>query len=106
MSFSAVYDIAGQSMAAQTIRMNTVASNLANARSAAASEADIYRERDVVFRADPVGGGRQSAFGVTSVMCSGTNARPSSVTSRAIPWRTITVLCITPTSTRWSRWWP
>ncbi|GAA4651906.1 flagellar basal body rod protein FlgC [Kistimonas scapharcae] len=65
MSFSAVYDIAGQSMAAQTVRMNTVASNLANARSAASSEANIYRERDVVFRADPVGRGRQSAFGVT-----------------------------------------
>ena len=35
MSFNAIYRIAGSSMNAQTVRLNTVASNLANADSAA-----------------------------------------------------------------------
>ena len=36
MSFDSVYRIAGSSMNAQTVRLNTVASNLANADTAAA----------------------------------------------------------------------
>jgi flagellar basal-body rod protein FlgC len=36
-------------MSAQTVRMNTVASNLANAHTAAGSEADVYRARKPVF---------------------------------------------------------
>jgi len=38
-------------MAAQTVRLNTVASNLANAHSASSSEADAYRARKPVFAA-------------------------------------------------------
>ena len=37
MSFRDITQIAGSAMAAQTVRLNTVASNLANADSAAAS---------------------------------------------------------------------
>ena len=35
-----VFDIAARSMSAQMVRLNTVASNLANARSVASSEAE------------------------------------------------------------------
>ncbi|MBU3823800.1 MAG: flagellar basal body rod protein FlgC [Candidatus Oceanisphaera merdipullorum] len=49
MSFSAIYDIAGSALQAQTSRMNTVASNLANAGSVAASEEEAYRAIKPVF---------------------------------------------------------
>ena len=51
MAFDSIYRIAGSSMNAQTVRLNTVASNLANADSAAASAADVYQARKPVFAA-------------------------------------------------------
>lgn len=51
MSFNQIYDIAGSSLAAQSLRLNTVASNLANADSAAASAVQAYRAVKPVFRA-------------------------------------------------------
>jgi flagellar basal-body rod protein FlgC len=44
-----VFDIAGRAMAAQLVRLNTTASNLANAGSIAGSEADAYQPRKPVF---------------------------------------------------------
>lgn len=49
MSFKDIAQIAGSAMAAQTVRLNTVASNLANADSVAGSEAETYRARKPVF---------------------------------------------------------
>lgn len=49
MGFRSIAEIAGSAMAAQTVRLNTVASNLANAQTAAGSEADAYRARKPVF---------------------------------------------------------
>lgn len=49
MSFGDIYQIAGSSMTAQTTRLNTIASNLANANSGATTEADTYRARKPVF---------------------------------------------------------
>lgn len=51
MSFRAIAQIAGSAMSAQTVRLNTIASNLANAQSAAGTEADAYRARKPVFAA-------------------------------------------------------
>ncbi|MEN0036258.1 MAG: flagellar basal body rod protein FlgC [Cellvibrio sp.] len=51
MSFDSIYRIAGSAMNAQTVRLNTVASNLANADSAAASAEDVYQARKPVFAA-------------------------------------------------------
>lgn len=51
MSFESLYRIAGTAMNAQTVRLNTVASNLANAESAAADPADVYQARKPVFAA-------------------------------------------------------
>ena len=44
-----IFDIAGRGMSAQMLRLNTVASNLANARSVASSEAEAYRAIKPVF---------------------------------------------------------
>ena len=51
MSFDAIYRIAGSAMNAQTVRLNTVASNLANAESAAGSTDSVYQARKPVFAA-------------------------------------------------------
>lgn len=57
MSFQQISQIAGSAMTAQTVRLNTVASNLANAQSAAGSEAATYRARKPVFAALSAGEG-------------------------------------------------
>jgi flagellar basal-body rod protein FlgC len=51
MSFKDIAHIAGSAMAAQSVRLNTIASNLANADTAAPSEAEAYRARKPVFAA-------------------------------------------------------
>jgi flagellar basal-body rod protein FlgC len=51
MSFRDIANIAGSAMTAQSVRLNTIASNLANADSAASSAADVYRARKPVFAA-------------------------------------------------------
>jgi flagellar basal-body rod protein FlgC len=49
MSLSNVFNIAGSAMSAQTIRLNTTASNMANAESISSSEVETYRARKPVF---------------------------------------------------------
>ena len=51
MSYASLFDIAGSGMNAQSVRLNTVASNLANAQSAASSVDQVYRARRPVFAA-------------------------------------------------------
>ncbi|KQQ91604.1 flagellar basal body rod protein FlgC [Massilia sp. Leaf139] len=51
MSFKDISNIAGSAMTAQSVRLNTIASNLANADTAAPSEAEAYRARKPVFAA-------------------------------------------------------
>ncbi|KQQ36128.1 flagellar basal-body rod protein FlgC [Duganella sp. Leaf126] len=49
MSFKDISQIAGSAMAAQSVRLNTIASNLANADAVAGTEGDTYRARKPVF---------------------------------------------------------
>lgn len=51
MSLGGVFDIAGMGMTAQSIRLNTTASNLANAQAASGSANNVYRARHPVFEA-------------------------------------------------------
>ena len=46
-----VFDIAGRAMSAQLVRLNTTASNLANAGSISGSEKDAFRALKPIFRA-------------------------------------------------------
>ena len=46
-----IFAIAGTALSAQTIRMNTTASNLANAGSVSPTEAEAFRAKRPVFRA-------------------------------------------------------
>ncbi len=51
MAFDSIYRIAGSAMNAQTVRLNTIASNLANADSVAGNAEDVYQARRPVFAA-------------------------------------------------------
>lgn len=51
MSLYTVMDIAGSAMSAQNVRLNTTASNLANANSVSSSSGETYRARHPVFAA-------------------------------------------------------
>lgn len=51
MSLDRLFGVAGSALNAQTIRMNTTASNLANASSVAGSEGEAFRAKRAVFRA-------------------------------------------------------
>lgn len=61
MSLFNVFKISGSAMSAQSQRLNTVASNLANADSVVSSDGQPYQSKQVVFKAV------QDAAGVSSV---------------------------------------
>ena len=50
MSMDKIFGVAGSALAAQLVRMNTTASNLANSSNTAPSEEEAYRAKRVVFR--------------------------------------------------------
>lgn len=74
MSLGNIFDTASSAMNANTVRLNTTASNLANAESAASSIDETYRARHPVFAAvqqqlqsmdfDTVGSGVEQTQGV------------------------------------------
>ena len=49
MSLFSVFDVAGTGMSAQSVRLNLVASNIANADSASSNPENVYRSRQPVF---------------------------------------------------------
>lgn len=51
MSLGNIFDIAGSGMTAQSLRLNTTASNIANAETASSSTDTAYRARKPVFAA-------------------------------------------------------
>ncbi len=51
MGLLANFNIAGSAVSAQSVRLNTIASNLANVETVASSEAEAYRSRQPIFRA-------------------------------------------------------
>ncbi|MFN7552957.1 MAG: flagellar basal body rod protein FlgC [Pseudomonadota bacterium] len=57
MSGFGIFDIAGSALAAQSVRLNTVASNLANAETVSGDPASVFRPREPVFEAVPMAPG-------------------------------------------------
>lgn len=51
MSLHNIFGIAGSALNAQTVRLNTVASNLANASTVASSEQEAFKAKRTVFKA-------------------------------------------------------
>lgn len=56
MSLFNVFNVASSALSAQSMRLNAVASNLANADSVTSSNGQPYRAKQVVFEATPMGG--------------------------------------------------
>jgi flagellar basal-body rod protein FlgC len=61
MSMNDVFRISASALSAQSLRLNTTASNLANAESAAGPDGKVYRAKQVVFQANPIGNSPESA---------------------------------------------
>ena len=53
MPLNTIFNISASALAAQSQRLNAVASNLANADSAAGADGKVYRARQVIFTASP-----------------------------------------------------
>ena len=68
MSLFNVFDIAGGALTAQSQRLNTVASNLANADSATGPDAKPYRAKQVVFSSVPLSADAATGVRVTGVI--------------------------------------
>lgn len=68
MSLFNIFDVAGSAMNAQSQRLNTVASNLANADSATSANGTPYKAKQVVFAAAPVGGNGATGVNVAGVI--------------------------------------
>jgi flagellar basal-body rod protein FlgC len=77
MSLMRVFDVAGSALTAQSLRLNTVSSNLANAESVSGPDGEPYRARHVVFAAQAVGEG--AALGVQVKEVIQDNAPPRKV---------------------------
>lgn len=52
--FRTIFDIAANAMSANRMRINTIASNIANAQTTKTAEGGPYKRRDVVFKATDV----------------------------------------------------
>ena len=61
MAMNDVFRIASSALTAQSQRLNTTASNLANAESAAGPDGKVYRAKQVVFQAEPYANRPESA---------------------------------------------
>jgi flagellar basal-body rod protein FlgC len=66
-----IFDVAGRAMSAQLVRMNTTASNLANAGGVAGSEADAYRSMKPVFKTSYDKASGLATVDVTQVVTAG-----------------------------------
>lgn len=68
MSLFNVFNISGSAMSAQAQRLNTVASNLANADSATSANGTPYKAKQVVFSATPTQSPDAQGVKVTKVI--------------------------------------
>jgi flagellar basal-body rod protein FlgC len=71
MSLLNIFEIAGTALTAQTVRMNTTASNMANSESVSSSTGNTYRARHPIFEAiysDSMRNGLSSGVRVTGIV--------------------------------------
>lgn len=68
MSLQKIFDVSASAMTAQSQRLNATASNIANADSATSSNGQVYRAKQVVFTAVPMGGPESEGVAVQQVV--------------------------------------
>jgi flagellar basal-body rod protein FlgC len=81
MSMFQIFNVAGSAVSAQSQRLNTVASNLANADTVAGPDGQAYKARHVVFKTELMGAQGQEA--------SAAGVRVSNVTEDNTPGRRV-----------------
>ena len=75
MSMFNIFDVSGSAVSAQSQRLNTVASNLANADTVAGPDGQAYKARQVVFQTTLMGEVGAAGVRVTSVVEDNTPGR-------------------------------
>src|ERR1700748_1740021 len=80
MSSFKIFDIAGSGISAQSVRLNTVASNLANADSVSGDPATVYKARHPVFESVKASVAAQALTAANG----GTDAASAAVRGRGI----------------------
>ena len=68
MSSFRIFDIAGSALSAQSVRLNTVASNLANADAVSGDADSVYKARLPVFKAVAEPGAAEASVQVLGVV--------------------------------------
>ena len=68
MGMFTTFHVAGSALTAQSLRLNAVASNMANAESVVGSDGKPYRAKQVVFAATPMGNAAAQGVRVTQVV--------------------------------------
>jgi flagellar basal-body rod modification protein FlgD len=99
-----IFDISGRAMSAQLVRLNTTASNLANAGTVSGSKASAFRALRPVFETAQQSNGI-ATVGVERIVRS--TWSPPSATNPTTRWRTRTATSGSPASIArlsWSRW--
>jgi flagellar basal-body rod protein FlgC len=84
MSSFKIFDIAGSGMSAESVRLNTVASNLANADSVSGDPNNVYRAKHPVFQA-VLNSGLGADAATATVAVSGITENPAAPASRYDP---------------------
>jgi flagellar basal-body rod protein FlgC len=85
MSSFKAFDIAGSGMAAQSVRLNTTASNLANAESVSGDPAKVYKPRHPIFEAVRASLSTQATEANPAVKVSGIYESPAPAVARYEP---------------------
>ncbi|MBN8714595.1 MAG: flagellar basal body rod protein FlgC [Xanthomonadales bacterium] len=85
MSLFSIFNVAGSGMAAQSVRLNTVASNLANADSVASTPEAAYRSREPLFAAVQQRVGLASQAQAEGVRVAGVTESQAAIPSRYEP---------------------
>src|SRR3954471_19393485 len=88
MSTFKAFDIAGSGMAAQSVRLNTTASNLANAESVSGDPTKVYKPRHPIFeavRAQLAAGANAQGQGDAAVRVRGIYESPAPPSARYEP---------------------
>ncbi|HUN75115.1 MAG TPA: flagellar basal body rod protein FlgC [Steroidobacteraceae bacterium] len=83
MSSFKIFDIAGSGLSAESVRLNTIASNLANADSASGDPTTVYKARHPVFQA--VQAAAMTSFSTDSDSASGAAVRVSGIVESNAP---------------------
>ena len=85
MSMLRIFDVAGSAISAQSLRLNAVASNLANVDAVAGSDGKPYKARQVTFQTQLMG----AASGNLTAGDASAGVRVSAITESDLPGRRV-----------------